>query len=169
MTPYLVTAPTAGPVTLNEVKAHLRVVHGEDDTDIEERVASAVAHLDGWGGALGRCIMPQTWAVDVEGPGPHVLPFPEADTVVVTGVSGVLAAEVTRCAIGPMVTISDAMADEAIVIQFESALPATRLPAAKSLIKLMVQRDFDMLAGSEAMAMDHAIAALINNLRWRRV
>lgn len=169
MVPYLITAPTAQPVTLNEMKAHLRVAHGDDDADIVSRLAAAVAHLDGWGGVLGRCIMPQTWAVDVTGPGPHLLPFPEAASVTATGVAGALDATVTRGAAGPYVTVEDAGVDEDLVIQFVSALPAPRLPAAQSLIKLMVQRDFDHLSGPEAMAADSAISALMNGLRWRRV
>lgn len=169
MTPYLVTAPTAQPVSLAEMKAHLRVAHSDDDTDIGARLASAVSHLDGWGGALGRCIMPQTWAIDVTGPGPHLLPFPEAAGVTAQGVSGALDATLKRSFAGPMVTVSDAADDEELVIQFDTAMPATRLPAAQSLIKLMVQRDFDLMAGPEAAAADNAISALLNGLRWRRV
>jgi hypothetical protein len=169
MTPYLITAPDALPVSLNEMKAHLRVVHDDDDLDIEERIASVVAHLDGWGGALGRCIMPQTWAIDVIGPGPHLLPFPEADDVTATGASGALDVVVARGAAGPCVTIASAGVDEALVVQFTSSLPSARLPAAKSLVKLMVQREFDLMAGPEAMAMDMAIGALVNGLRWRRL
>lgn len=169
MTPYLITAPTAQPVSLGEMKAHLRVVHNDDDTDLSARLASAVSHLDGWGGTLGRCIMSQTWAIDVTGPGPHLLPFPEASSVTATGLAGSLDTAVVRGAAGPSVTIADAGADEPLVVQFASAMPATRLPAAQSLIKLMVQREFDLVAGPEAIAMDHAISALANALRWRQV
>lgn len=169
MTPYLVTAPTEVPVTLGQMKAHLRVAHDDDDGDIESRLEGAVAHLDGWGGVLGRCIMPQTWAIDVTGPGPHLLPFPEASDVTATGVSGALDATVTRSNGGPLVTLEDAGADEEIVIQFVSAMPAPRLPAVQSLIKLMVEREFDRFSGPEAAAADNAIAALLNGLRWRRV
>ena len=169
MTPYLITAPVALPVTLNEMRAHLRVTHADDDGDIEERLASAVAHLDGWGGVLGRCLMPQTWAIDVEGPGPHLLPFPEAETVTAAGVGGALDVVVTRGAAGPSVTIAGAEVDEPLAVQFVSSLAPTRLPAAKSLVKLMVARDFDALSGPEAIAMDMAISALMNGLRWRRI
>lgn len=169
MTPYLVTEPAEYPVTLEDMKAHLRVAHDDDDLDIDARIASATAHLDGWGGVLGRCIMPQTWAIDVCGPGPHLLPFPEASDVTATGVSGELDATVTRSTCGPMVKLEDAESDEEIVIEFVSAMPAPRLPAAQSLIKLMVARDFDLMSGAEAMAADNAIAALMNGLRWRRV
>ncbi len=169
MTPYLITAPTVQPVTLDEMKSHLRVLSTDEDADIETRLAGAVAHLDGWGGVLGRCIMSQTWAIDVTGPGPHLLPFPEASSVTATGMAGALDVVVTRGAAGPTVTIADAEADEPLAIQFVSALPSPRLPAVQSLIKLMVQREFDLMSGPEAMAMDSAISALMNGLRWRRV
>lgn len=169
MTPYLVTGPAAQPVTLNDMKAHLRVVHSDDDADIESRIASVTAHLDGWGGVLGRCIMPQTWAVDVEGPGPHVLPFPEASDVEATGVAGVIDATLVRGAVGPSVTVSGAATDEPLVVQFVTGLPAARLPAVQSLIKLMVQRDYEPLGQHEAAAMDMSISALMNGLGWRRL
>ena len=169
MTPYIITDPASQPVTLADMKAHLRVVHDDDDADISAKIAGAVAMLDGWGGMLGRCIMPQTWAIDVTGPGPHVLPFPEATNVEATGVSGALDVTVKRSAAGPMVTIDGAQSDAEAVIQFDSAIGETRLPAVQSLVKLMVQREFDQLAGPDATAIDFSINALIGALRWRRV
>jgi len=169
MAPYLITAPTAAVVTLSDMKAHLRAVHDGDDIDISAKIAGAVASLDGWGGTLGRCIMPQVWAVDVTGPGPHLLPFPEAANVTAIGVSGALDVTVKRSEAGPMVTIDGAQSDAEAVIQFSSSISATRLPAVQSLVKLMVQREFDQLAGPDAAAIDLAIGSLSNALRWRRV
>ena len=59
--PALVTPPAEMPVSLEQAKAHLRVDHDEDDELIEAAIAAAVGHLDGYGGILGRALMPQEW------------------------------------------------------------------------------------------------------------
>jgi uncharacterized phiE125 gp8 family phage protein len=57
----LITPPAAEPVTLADVKQHLRVTDTADDLYIGALIAAARQHLDGWEGWLGRSIMPQTW------------------------------------------------------------------------------------------------------------
>jgi uncharacterized phiE125 gp8 family phage protein len=57
----LKTAPAAMPVTLDEVKANSRIDHNNENTLIETMIAAATAHLDGYEGALGRCLITQTW------------------------------------------------------------------------------------------------------------
>jgi len=73
--PVLVTAPTVAPVSLDEVKAHLRVIEldvdgtalpNEDDGLIQSYIDAAVSHLDGWSGVLGRCLVSQTWRQDYD-------------------------------------------------------------------------------------------------------
>jgi uncharacterized phiE125 gp8 family phage protein len=54
-------APTEDPITLTEAKAHLRVLHSDDDTYIAGLVSAAVALVDGEG-MLGRAMVTQTWA-----------------------------------------------------------------------------------------------------------
>jgi uncharacterized phiE125 gp8 family phage protein len=67
--PVLVTAPAAGDpvVTLVEAKAHLRVDSSGEDTLITSLIAAATAHLDGYSGILGRCLVTQTWRQDFDG------------------------------------------------------------------------------------------------------
>lgn len=60
--PALVTPPAEMPVSLAQAKEHLRVDHDEDDDLIEAAIAAAVGHLDGYGGILGRALMPQEWS-----------------------------------------------------------------------------------------------------------
>lgn len=59
--PVLVTPPISAPVTLQEAKAHLRVTHDDDDTEIYSMIEAATGYLDGMTGILGRAIMPQVW------------------------------------------------------------------------------------------------------------
>lgn len=86
--PVLVTAPDSGDpiVTLDEAKAHLRVTHSTDDDYIAALVAAAVDLLDGWRGALGRCLVTQTWRIlldDWPACDRIDLPFPDCSSVVV--------------------------------------------------------------------------------------
>ena len=168
MTPYLVTAPAALPVTLSEMKAHLRVVHADDDADIAAKQAGAVAMLDGWGGLLGRCIMPQTWAIDVTGPGPHLLPFPDASDATAAADGDPLDVTITREGLGLCAEVA-AAPDQAVTITATYGLPDPRISAAETLIKLMVQREFDVMAGPDYDAITRSIQALIGALRWRRI
>ena len=55
------TAPAATPVSVAEVKDHLRVEHNEDDALITLYLNAAIAHLDGDEGILGRALVTQTW------------------------------------------------------------------------------------------------------------
>lgn len=169
MIPYLVTPPAFLPVDLVSMSGHLRLVHGDDDFDVEAKQAGAVAMLDGWGGVLARCIMPQTWAIDVTGPGPHLLPFPDASNVVAVSGLDTLTNEVSRTSLGPCVTVADATSDQELTISATYGLSAERLPAAQTLVKLMVQREYDMLAGAPYDAATRSIDALIGALRWRRI
>jgi hypothetical protein len=169
MIPYLVTAPATLPVTLSEMKAHLRVVHSDEDADIQAKQAGAVALLDGWGGALNRCIVSQVWSVDVIGVGPHVLPFPDATNIAAASDGDSLDVTVTRRGDGFLVSVDDATPDQEITITATYALPAPRISAAETLVKLMVQREFDVMAGPDYDAITRSIQAIINTLRWRRL
>jgi len=56
----LVTPPLAQPISLAEAKSQLRVEHNDDDTIISRLIGVAVAYVDATG-ALGACMMTQTW------------------------------------------------------------------------------------------------------------
>ncbi|MDZ7906332.1 MAG: head-tail connector protein [Cypionkella sp.] len=168
MTPYLVTPPLSLPVDDLSMKAHLRVAHDDDDADIFEKQSGAVAALDGWGGQLGRCIMPQVWAVDVIGPGPHLLPFPDASNVTATVSNASVDVTTIRHPIGTCATVV-AGSEDAVTIAATYGLPRPRIEAARTLIKLMVQREFDVMAGPDYDAITRTISHLIKILRWSRV
>lgn len=56
-------APAAPPVTLQALKAHLRITEADEDAALSDLLLRATATLDGPRGALGRCLMAQTWRV----------------------------------------------------------------------------------------------------------
>lgn len=87
--PKLITAPAELAVSVSDAKGHLRVAHSSEDTVIGAFVGAAIAHLDGYSGILGRCLVTQTWRQDFAGwpeDGRLRLPFPDVDldSVVVT-------------------------------------------------------------------------------------
>lgn len=169
MIPYLVTAPTSLPVDIEALKLHLRVAHDDDDYDIEAKQTGAVATLDAWGGMLGRCIMPQTWAIDVAGPGPHLLPFPDADDVDAVSGGASLDTETSRTGLGLCVSVPTALSGQLVTIRAVYALPQPRFAAAQTLIKLMVQREYDVMTGADYDSITRSIDALIGAMRVRRL
>jgi uncharacterized phiE125 gp8 family phage protein len=82
--PILITPASVEPVTTAEAKAWMWVEHANDDTLIASMVTAAIAHLDGYTGILGRCIVNQTWRQDYTGwTGDLRLPFPDVSSVTV--------------------------------------------------------------------------------------
>jgi uncharacterized phiE125 gp8 family phage protein len=80
----LTTPPALELVTLDEVKAHLRM-EGIDDRDdtLQAHLDTAIAALDGYAGRLGRALAPQTWTLYLDAfprcgmsatPRPHCTP-----------------------------------------------------------------------------------------------
>lgn len=64
LAPVRTVAPTAPVLTIEDVKAHLRVDHADEDALITGLIDAATAHLDGYNGILGRALVTQTWTVD---------------------------------------------------------------------------------------------------------
>jgi uncharacterized phiE125 gp8 family phage protein len=62
--PRLITPPAANawPVSLAQARDHLRLGDESDDAVLQRSLNAACQFLDGWTGALGRCIAVQTWA-----------------------------------------------------------------------------------------------------------
>jgi len=56
----LVTPAVANPILLSEAKAQLRVEHNDDDVIIARLINVATSYVDAQG-ALGACMMTQTW------------------------------------------------------------------------------------------------------------
>ena len=161
MTPTLITPPVAMPVTLAEAKAHCRVDGSDDDAVLSALIAGAVGHLDGWSGVLGRCIMPQTWAVSADA-GDVVLPFPDVTAATFDGD----ALTVTHSALGPVVTLA-----EAGEVTFACAMPDHLLATARVAVLLLVGHWYANreTVGANMAEVPMAAAMLIDQMRWRRI
>lgn len=165
-TPVLVTAPTQPVVALADLRAHLRMTAADDDTEIVAIERAAVAHLDGWRGVLGRCLMPQTWRQDFEGWGRLRIAMPDATAIVVTykdadGAYQPQTDVVTGIdALGPYVDANGP--DTASVrVQYVCAMPVEQLDGARMAVKLMAEHLYD---GSD---LSPAFGALVAAMRWR--
>jgi uncharacterized phiE125 gp8 family phage protein len=85
--PVRITAPAETPVSLAEIKEHLRVSHADEDSGLTGMIAAATAYLDGYAGILGRCMVSQVWSQSFdEFPSGFELglPFPDVSSVTVT-------------------------------------------------------------------------------------
>ena len=63
----MITAPTVEPLTLEQVKAHLRVSHTDDDSTIEIYMRAARMTVEGPEGFLGRALVTQVWELVLDG------------------------------------------------------------------------------------------------------
>jgi len=166
MTPYQIAPPTALPVSLETLKRHLRIdaTYSDFDEQLRELLASAVAYLDGPRGVLGRCLMAQTWAVDVTAEGTYTLPMPDVTGATVDYGDGSEALEVTRTAAGPQVRVTGAG-----TVEFTCEMPAINRPAVERAVKFLVEIDFERPEGPAASALEAALQSSIAAIRWRRV
>ncbi|MEG8220126.1 hypothetical protein OSJ57_05750 [Sphingomonas sp. HH69] len=60
------TAPATDPVTLAEVKAHIRVIHADEDASIADMILAATHRFDGRDGSLGLCLITQSWTLTLD-------------------------------------------------------------------------------------------------------
>ncbi|MBB2819001.1 head-tail connector protein [Rhizobium phaseoli] len=58
-------APASPVVSLEEAKRHLRVLHDDDNADIEAFIAAAIAAIEGPNG-IGIALSPQTWRMSLD-------------------------------------------------------------------------------------------------------
>lgn len=84
-------APAVLPVSVDELKVHLRIDGNDDDVSVEMALRGAIELLDGWTGLLGRCLIRQQWLAYFPACAPLIIRVGEIisiDTVEVYGASG---------------------------------------------------------------------------------
>lgn len=183
--PILVTAPANPVVALAGLKEHLRVDHDDDDALIAALETSAVAHLDGWKGVLGRAIMPQTWRQEFDDWGVLRLLLPDVSDVSVRycteethGHSGEhVYEEITDFVVktdmrGAYIEATGPTTDN-IRVEYTCGMTAQQLPAAQAAVKLLVGHWYEnretVSVGMTVSDMPMAVDALISAMRWRSV
>ena len=79
----MITAPSVEPLTLEQVKAHLRVSHSDDDSTIEIYMRAARMTVEGPEGFLGRALVTQVWELVLDAfPANEIkVPLPPLQTV----------------------------------------------------------------------------------------
>jgi hypothetical protein len=172
MKPYLVTPPTQDLLDLQQIKDHLRVTHDDEDAIISGYAQSVMAEIDGWDGVCGRAIMPQVWAQDFEGPGPHRLALPDVGEIDVTfDGAAVDASKITRTetASGTEIELTGYGVGVAR-IQYACALSERKLPLARTAALLMIGHLYDnraaVITGTVATELPLGVDRHLARLRW---
>ena len=147
----LVTPPAALPVTLAEAKQHLRVDHSDDDAKINALISAAVSYLDARSGVLGRCIVTQTWELQLD-------EFPDEEIEIALGpVQSVTSVHYTDQD-GVTQVIASSEYDVDIVSLVARVLPVTSWPQAKAEANAVHVR---FVAGTSAASVPQAIKQAI--------
>ena len=162
--PFLVTGPANLPMSLLDMKEHLRVSDDMQDMVILSLLGAAVGHFDGFSGVLGRAIMPQTWAQEWDDGSQNLLiAMPDASDIVVKadGTTVSTGYTVKRTFAGLSVAL-DGVTGETIRVEYTCGMGAAMLETARHAIKLLVECWFDRDNSGQV-----AIDALVSAIRWR--
>lgn len=175
--PVLVTPPADPVVFIEDLKAQCLIEHSQDDAYLVQLEQAAVAYLDGWKGALGRCIMPQTWRQDFDCYGKLRLAFPDVTEATVSYFDGTafqtsgVTAELDQDFLGHFVTASGPETDRVRVV-YTCGLPERNLEAAVMAVKLMVahwHQNRTAVSSGPMMSVPMSAEMLISSLRQVRL
>ena len=64
LTAIRTAGPTVSPITLEEVRAHLRIDHTDEDPTLQLYIDAATGYLEGPNGILDRALVTQSWQQD---------------------------------------------------------------------------------------------------------
>lgn len=147
----LVTPPAALPVSLAEAKQHLRVDHSDDDVKISALISAAVSYLDARSGVLGRCIVTQTWELQLD-----EFPYEEIEIELgpVQSVTSVQYIDLN----GATQTYASANYTVDVVSLVSRVLPVTEWPETKDIANAVVVR---FVAGTSVASVPPAIKQAI--------
>lgn len=188
--PVRTVEPTEPPVSLAELKAHLRIDHNDEDPTLSIYLSAATGFLDGPGGILGKALVTQTWVQAYDAfADPLVLPATIAPVQSISGIAyydddeaaQTLAAEVyslvTNDACGARVVLNADQSwpttytrDDAVSVSFVAGYgaPAAVPAPIKQAILLLVGDWYGKREASAPGAMQEmpfAVRALLANMR----
>ena len=157
-TPVLVTAPAETPISVGQLKEHVRQTGNEEDTLFEGFIQAATGYLDGWSGVLGRCLVNQVWSqsFDAFPDGDDLpLPFPDVSAVTVTyyddnGASQTLSSSLYRLA-------SDGRGSK-IVLDDDATWPATDIRP--NAVTAQFTAGYGTTADDVPMILRHAVTTM---------
>lgn len=183
--PVQVSGPDELPVSIADAKAQLRVFHEDDDDHIGTLINSAVEHLDGYAGVLGRCIVNQEWRQDFrDWDWRFRLPFPNVSAATITyrdagNTEQTVTSdqfEIVEASRGAEIVFKDTFQEPStfddVVAPISVTFTAGYGAAAavphdiKVAIMFMVQMDYDQPEPQKAQATQMAINAKIEKHRW---
>lgn len=162
-----VTDP-ASPITLEQAKAHLSVLHDDDDEMISALISAASEHLDGPDGWLGRALEEQVWRLATDGfPAEAValpvVPVVSVDSITVDGTAFTDFASDERC-VWPDDLWPEGSGDRGSVVITWTAGTGCPPPIATAMMMLIASWYF----GREGRGgMPAGVAAIVSP--WRRV
>lgn len=124
-------APTLEPLTLTEVKDHLRVDGTDEDALIEGLIDAVMTHIDGRDGWLGRALLTQTWEwrfdsfrAEMKRDGSLSVPLPKLQSV--TSIAYIDTAGATQSWSSSLYTVDANRKPGRIVPVFGESYPTTR-------------------------------------------
>lgn len=161
--PRRTAAPIGDVVTLADMKGHLRELEEFEDGLIQQTIYDAVAHLDGWRGVLGRCILEQTWEVDIPCAGTFRLPLPD----VIDATSADATVALSRDGLGSLVSV-----DATTTVSFRAKLPEELMPVVRRVVKLLVTHwmgNRGATSDDDIKTTPLAVDAMIDPIRWTRI
>jgi uncharacterized phiE125 gp8 family phage protein len=171
VTPTLVAPPTAALVTVDEARRQARIDDHHEDDLVQNYIDAAVSMLDGWGGILGRAIMPQTWRQQFDGWGTLRLALPDVQSVAVTyrdaeGEMQPIEASLGADALGAYVEAEGPDTD-LVRVDYVCAMPESARRTVRQAVVLQVAAWADDRAGASELS--PGAMALVSIARRQRV
>ena len=153
----LIAGPALEPVTLEDVKAHLRVDHDDEDDLLSAAIVAARTHVEN---ATRRALIEQGWRIHLDRwPRQRMLRLPIAPLITVDEIR-------VRTGDGPTVVDAEDYAVDAasvpgrLVVSGDVTSPAARTPGA---IEIDVTAGYGPLAAHVPSPLRHAVMMLVTH------